>query len=234
MKTLTKIFAAAAMLLLVNTAFADTQDRHLSGFHAVQLSGSYDVYITQSSNESVKVEAPGNVIGKIITEVQGGVLKIYNKSQSGWGDWSFSGHKKLAVYINARDIGNISITGSGNVYFKNGIITNNLKIRVTGSGDVLGKINVKNFDVGISGSGDIKIVGKADVANATVSGSGDYRARDLNTSSTTVRVSGSGDASVYASQKIDASVSGSGDISYAGSPKQVTTATHGSGDIHRL
>jgi hypothetical protein len=233
MKSLTKIFATAALLLFVNIAFADTQDRHITGFNAIQLSASCDVYITQSSTESVRVEAPGNVIGKIITEVQGGVLKIYSKGQSGWGNW-FSGGKKTVVYISAKDIVNIGVSGSGNVYFKNGITTNNLKIRVSGSGDILGKINVKSFESSVSGSGNIKLNGKADVVNATVSGSGDYTARDLNSLSTTIRVSGSGDASVYASQKIDASVSGSGDIRYAGSPKQVLTSSHGSGDIRRL
>ena len=35
-----------------------TEDRHLSGFHAVDVGGSFDVYITQGSTESVKVEAP--------------------------------------------------------------------------------------------------------------------------------------------------------------------------------
>jgi len=233
MKSLTKILATATLILFVNIAFADTQDRHLTGFNAIQLSASYDVYITQSSTESVRVEAPGNVIDKIITEVQGGVLKIYSKSGN-WSDWSFSGRKKLAVYINAKDIVIIGISGSGDVYFKDGISTNNLKVRISGSGDVIGKISVKSFDAGVSGSGDIKLHGKADVANVTVTGSGDYTARDLNTLSTTIRVSGSGDATVYASQKIDASVSGSGDIRYAGSPKQVVTAAHGSGDIHRL
>lgn len=234
MKSLTKVLATAALLLFINTAFAATQDRHLTGFNGIQLSGSYDVYIVQGSTEAVRVEAPSDVIDKIITEVQGGVLKIYNKSEHGWNsdNW-FSGNKKMVVYVNARDINFIGISGSGDVYFKEGINTNNLKIKVSGSGDVLGKLNVKGLEVGVTGSGDVKLNGRADVANVNVSGSGDYTAPEVATLSTTVRVSGSGDAKVYATQKIDASVSGSGDIIYGGSPKQVTTATHGSGDIHR-
>src|SRR4051812_14457869 len=59
--------------------FSKVEDRHLSGFNAVDLAGSFDVYITQGSTESVKVEAPDNIIDHILTEVRGGVLKIYNK-----------------------------------------------------------------------------------------------------------------------------------------------------------
>jgi len=234
MKTLTKIFFTAALLLSINIAFADTQDRHLTGFTSIQLSASYDVYISQGSTESVRVEAPGKAINKILTEVQGGTLKIYSKSQSGWGNWFSGDDGKMAVYVTVRDINGVFVSGSGNVYFKNGIKANNLKIRVSGSGDVLGKIDAKIFEVGISGSGDIKLSGKAEIVNASVSGSGDYSARGLYTLNTAIRVSGSGDASVYATQKIDASVSGSGDIRYGGSPKQVSTSTHGSGEIHRM
>lgn len=231
MRTLTKTLFTAALLLFVKTTFADTQDRHLTGFNAIQLSASYNVYITQSGTESVKVEAPADEINYIVTEVQGGVLKIYNKDKH---SWSWTGNKKMDIYVSVKDINSIAISGSGDVFFKEGITTKALKIKVSGSGDVLGKVNVKNFEAGLSGSGDVKISGKADNSAITVSGSGDVSARDLITLNTSVRLSGSGDATVYASENIDAATSGSGDIRYAGSPKHVSTSTHGSGDIHRL
>jgi hypothetical protein len=234
MKHLKKTLIIASLMLFVTIKlFANTEDRHLSGFHAIQLSASYDVYITQGTTESVRVEAPDDVIDKIVTEVQGGVLKIYSKSNQGWsGSWM--GEKKMVISITAKEITAIGISGSGNVYFKGGLNSNALKIKVSGSGDVTGKLNVKALEVGLTGSGDIKLTGHADNAAVSVSGSGDYSARDLVTITTAVRVSGSGDATVNASNKIDAVVSGSGDIRYTGGAKQVSTATHGSGDITRL
>ena len=234
MKLLYKFLSTAALILLVTgTLFASTEDRHLSGFNAIQLSASYDVYITQGPTESVRVEASADLIDKIVTEVQGGVLKIYSKSDHGWGG-SWMGNKKMTVYVTAKEMSAIGISGSGDVYFKGGLSGNTLKIKVSGSGDVTGKLNVKMLEVGVSGSGDIKLAGRADNAAVSVTGSGDYSARDLVTISTAVRVTGSGDATVNASTKIDAVVSGSGDIRYAGGAKQVSTATHGSGDITRM
>jgi hypothetical protein len=235
MKLLTKVLFTTALLFFINNTFAySVQDRHLSGFNAIQLSASYDVFITQGATESVKVEAPADEINRLVTEVQNGVLKIYTKSDHSWGNWSLFGHKKMAVYITAKDINSIGISGSGDVSFKNGLSTNSLKIRVSGSGDVEGKLNVKTLEADISGSGDMKFTGRADNAAVSVSGSGDYSARDLATASTAIRVSGSGDATVNASVKIDASVAGSGDIRYTGSAKQVSISRHGSGDIHRF
>jgi len=216
------------------TASSKTEDRHLSGFNALDLAGSFDVYVSQGPAESVKVEAPENIIDHIITEVSGGVLKVYNKNDNGfrWGDL-FGDHKKIAVYITAKDLSAIGLTGSGDVFFKEGIHANTLRLRVSGSGDMSGKVDAKSLEVSISGSGDVKLSGRADNSMVSVGGSGDYSGRNLVTINTAVRVSGSGDASVNASNKVEASVSGSGDIRYTGGAKNVSSAKSGSGDIDR-
>jgi hypothetical protein len=245
MRSLTKILFAAILLTAPVCTFAKLhtpadiivskiEDRHLSGFNAVNLAGSFDVYITQGSAESVKVEAPDNIIDHIITEVSGGVLKIYNKNDNGfhWGDM-FGSHKKIAVYVTAKDLNAISVSGSGDVFFREGIRTNSLKLRVSGSGDLYGKVEVKTLESSISGSGDVKLSGRADNSTVSVGGSGDFSARALITINTAVRVSGSGDASINASNRVDASVSGSGDIRYTGGAKSISSAKSGSGDIER-
>jgi hypothetical protein len=213
---------------------ADVSDRHLSGFNAVELGGSFDVYITQGSTESVKVEAPSDVMNHIITEVSGGVLKIYNKHDSWhWGNW-WGNHKKIVVYVSAKALNAVSISGSGDVFFKEGLSGNSLKLRISGSGDMLGKVSVKNLESSISGSGDMKLSGNADSSTVSVVGSGDFTARNLVTVNSAVRVSGSGDADINASDKIDAAVIGSGDVRYTGSAKNISKSKTGSGDISRL
>lgn len=220
-----------------NTAIADMskiEDRHITGFHAVDVGGSFDVYITQGSSESVKVEAPDEIIDHIITEVDNGVLKIYNKNDRNfhWGDL-FGNHKKIVVYVTAKDLNAIAVSGSGDVFFKEGIRTNSLRLRVSGSGDMYGRVEVKNLESSISGSGDVKLAGRAESSAVNVSGSGDFEARGLVTVNTLVHVSGSGDASVNASGSISASVSGSGDVRYTGGAKSVSSSKSGSGDVSR-
>lgn len=241
MKSITKFLLAG--LLVAGTAYTyaipknnspaqeKTEDRHLSGFHAIEVGGPYDVTITQGSTESVKVEAPENIMPHVTTEVVNGVLKIYNKHNDmfHWGDLFH--HKKILVYVTAKYLNSIEVSGSGDAAFKNGLHGDKMSLKVSGSGDVNGVLEVKELETKISGSGDVRISGHAETSAVQVSGSGDYHARDFITQNTDVHVSGSGDASVYASNKIDASVSGSGDISYAGSPKSVFKRKSGSGDI---
>jgi hypothetical protein len=245
MRALTKILLIA--LLLTGSAYVDArphnaltvdmskiEDRHLTGFHAVDVGGSFDVYITQGSSESVKVEAPEEIIDRIITEVDNGVLKIYNKNDRNFhfGDL-FGNHKKIVVYVAAKDLNAIAVSGSGDVYFKEGIRANSLRLKVSGSGDMYGRVEVKTLESGISGSGDVKLAGRAENSAVSVSGSGDFEARGLATVNTIVHVSGSGDASINASNSVSASVSGSGDVRYTGGARNVSASKSGSGDVSR-
>jgi hypothetical protein len=242
MRTITKLMLAAALIagngyatfantntITVNKPAFATEDRHLSGFHGVGVAGSYDVYITQGSAESVKVEAPDDVIGRIVTEVKDGVLQIYTKKGDN-GNWNW-GNKKIVIYVTAKDITTIGLAGSGNVFFKNGIKTNALSLKISGSGDILGKVDVQSLESSVAGSGDIKVSGRAQNSTVKVVGSGDFTAGDLVTANTKVNVVGSGDARINVTQKLEASVAGSGDIAYTGGAKQVSKSTAGSGDI---
>jgi len=245
MKLMNKLLLATALLAscgytyamptpIVKTHVADIVDRHLSGFNAVNVAGSFDVQITQGSTESVKVEAPADVMEHIITEVNGGVLKIYNKHDSwDWSGW-WGHHKKIIIYVSVKDINSVYISGSGDVAFRNGLSANSLKLKISGSGDMVGKVNAKTLECSITGSGDMSLSGHAESSTIDLVGSGDYNAKNLLTVTTAVRVSGSGDAEVNASDKIDAAVRGSGDVHYTGAARNVSSSKTGSGDISRF
>lgn len=231
MRTLKTLLVAAALVVTAGLAKADTQDRHLAGFNAVSVAGSYDVFIAQGSSESVKVDAPGDVIDKIITEVRGGVLYIHTKEGT---SWNWSGNKKMIIYVSIKDINAVSLSGSGDVVFKDGLKATSLKIKLTGSGDISGKVDVKNLESSIGGSGDITLSGRADNSVVSVVGSGDFTGQNLITTNTQVKVAGSGDARVNANDKIDASVVGSGDVHYTGAAKNVSSSKAGSGSVSRM
>ncbi|WP_374949471.1 head GIN domain-containing protein [Mucilaginibacter sp.] len=242
MKSLKTILTAAAMVVVSSLTFAkantnvkanDSEDRHLSGFNAVSVSGSFDVYVTQGSSESVKVDAPSDIIDRIITEVDGGVLKIYTKNNNGM-NWSWGNNKKIVVYVSIKDVNAVSLSGSGDVFFKNGLRAPSLKLKLTGSGDLTGKVDVKNLESNVSGSGDITISGRAETSIVSVVGSGDFTGQGLITANTSVKVAGSGDARVNAADRIDASVVGSGDVHYTGSAKNISSSKAGSGSVTRM
>lgn len=212
-----------------NNFNAETQNRNVSGFHAISSSGSFDVVLRQNNVEAVKVDADAAVINEVITEVKNGVLLIHANNTHNWGN--FWNNRKVTVYVSAQNLNAISLSGSGDMKIENQFNTDNLELRGSGSGDFIGKINAKTVAVSMSGSGDFRVSGNANESSVSISGSGDLSAGNLITKSTAIRVSGSGDANVYASESVDASVSGSGDVHYSGHPKNVSKVAHGSGDI---
>ncbi len=65
----------------------NAQERKLTGFHGVEVSGAIDLYFTQSNEEKVAVSARDeDDIDKLETEVKGGILYIHYKNNKSW--WS--------------------------------------------------------------------------------------------------------------------------------------------------
>ena len=209
----------------------NTENRNVSDFKGINLSGSYNYYITQGNATAVRVEAPSKLLPYIVTEVKNGVLNVYTKNHTNWSD--IFNDEKIAVYITAKDINSIKLSGSGDVFFKEGITGTDMSITLSGSGDVTGKISATSIECTLTGSGDLRISGRVENATFKVVGSGDLTASELKATNANVSVVGSGDASVNASSSLKAKISGSGDIRYSGSPKNVLKTTSGSGDITR-
>jgi hypothetical protein len=67
--------------------------------------------------------------------------------------------------------------------------------------------------------------------NITVSGSGAFAGREFQTADATVSISGSGEAIIWATERLDAQVSGSGLVRYVGNPGQLSTDISGSGSV---
>lgn len=241
MKPINNFFLAALVLMAFSTSTyaktnhlhgkspMETQNRNVPGFHAISSSGSFDVELRQGGAEAVKVEADAEVINEIVTEVKGGTLQIHSKNTHNWGNlWN---NRHVKIYVTAKNLDNISLSGSGDFQIDNQFNATELALQISGSGDFYGAINVKTVAVSISGSGDFKLSGKAEESTIGISGSGDFNAGGLITKATAIRVSGSGDANIYASEKLDAVVNGSGDVHYGGHPRSVSKSAHGSGDI---
>jgi putative autotransporter adhesin-like protein len=83
----------------------------------------------------------------------------------------------------------------------------------------------------MSGSATITAAGTADDQDLNISGSGRYQAEQLRSKSVKINMSGSGTASVHASDMLDVHMSGSGTLTYTGDPKRVTQDISGSAKL---
>ncbi|MDT0678204.1 head GIN domain-containing protein [Autumnicola musiva] len=213
-----------------------TKERSTSEYDEVQLVGSMNVELVGSMNVELvsgregklTVEAESNLQEYILTEVQGGKLKI---SVEEGIDLRPSGNNEIKITVPFEDLEEVSLTGSGDMWNSDKIIASNFSTSLTGSGDMNLNLEVRGLKGSVTGSGDIVLKGTANHFKCKVTGSGDFEAYELRANTVEAVVSGSGDLMVYASEKLTARVSGSGDITYKGNPAKEDFKVSGSGSV---
>lgn len=204
------------------------KDLQLDDFNGIRLTISADVYLTPGRSQSVRVSAQQNIIDLLETEVDNGIWKIDTEE-------NIDDHSKIKIYITVPEMDYVKLSGSGNIYTE-GLFENNgkaVEVGVSGSGDLQFRTNARSLSAAISGSGDIELKGSTDDISIRVSGSGDIDAIDLTARNCEVRISGSGNAKVHATQDLNVRVSGSGDVYYRGRPN-VQSRISGSGDLESV
>lgn len=206
-----------------------TETREHSGFKGVVQYGSFDLLVSSGATQSVKIEAEENILPYIETYMDGDVLTVNTKD----GYW-LDPKTQIRVYVTSPDYQVIKSNGAGNIIGENKITaTGKLDLGVSGSADIRMDVDAPEIDADITGSGNLDLKGKTKIFTGSVSGSGEIRAMELMAEETKVRISGSGNADVYASVSLDVNVAGSGDVRYKGNAK-VNSNIAGSGDVKKI
>lgn len=224
------ISVASTKTILKTLNGISAEERRVSDFTGISSSGSYDVYVQMGTKEELRIEGNEEVIKNIETKVVKGILTIRNTGSN--RGWSWNIREKVKIYITAKSLNALSLSGSGNMAVEGTIKAPLVNSHVSGSGSIRMRIQSSTLNSAVSGSGSLHISGSASVANIAVSGSGHFEGRELATDTTSVRVSGSGSASMNVEEQLNAVLSGSGNIRYSGDP-EVNQVKSGSGRITR-
>jgi hypothetical protein len=169
------------------------ESRDVSGFEEVELRGAGNLAIEQTGSEWLSVEAEEDVLLKLRTEVVNNRLIIGPKPNT-----TIHTTEPINYKLTVKDLNALAVSGSGNV---------------EGEG-----ISTDRLAVTISGAGNVKTGGEAGKQEINISGSGDYRAEDLESKEVKIDVAGSGSALVNVSEELDAKISGVGSVEYIGDP----------------
>lgn len=203
-----------------------TETRNVRQFEGIKSSGSVDVEIVDDNSRSLKVEADDNVLPYVITKVEDGTLNIYLKSNRSYRD------VKVMVYVSSPLLSQLSVSGSGSITAKDTLRHDEqIEIKASGSGDINALVDAPSIIANVSGAGNVNLRGRTRDFTCSVSGGGDLDCKNLLSENTIVKVSGGGNAYVYASVTLDARASGGGNIVYGGKPTSPKIKKSGGGSI---
>jgi hypothetical protein len=205
-----------------------TETRSVSDFDRVSVSGNIDIYVSNDSSNSVRVEADENLMDFIEVGVNGGKLQI--RPQEGY---NLKGSRDIRVYVSAPVFKEFRASGSCNIYSQNKISSpGTIDISLSGASDVKMELNAPGVNANLSGAGSIQLKGQTKDLSVDGAGSVSVECMDLMAENVDVEISGAGNAAVFASVKLDVSVSGAGDVVYKGNAV-VNQHISGSGSVKK-
>ena len=234
-----RLIAAAVILLTITPALQAqnrktvygnnkvlTKEREAGSFDALRVSSGIDVYLQQGNKESITVETDENLYEYILTEIVGGVLRVYTEVNI-----RDAGEKK--VFVTMKDIKSVKVSSAGDVIGESAIRSDEIELSASSAGDIKMEVYARELDIDISSSGDMTLSGEADILEADLSSAGDLKAFNLKVREADVSVSSAGDADIHVTERLKARSSSAGSIRYDGNPKYVDARSSSAGRVHK-
>jgi hypothetical protein len=207
-----------------------TESRNVSSFNRVNVHGNIKVYVSQGSEQPVRIEGDENLLPYVEIVERGNEITVRSKE-----GYNLNPSEDMKIYLTAPVYKSIDVSGSCDIIGQTKIDNDeNLKLEVSGAGDIRMDVTVPEVKAKISGSGTVDLKGETRKFDLDLTGAGKAHCYDLLSENTTVDISGAGDAEVFASVKLDAEVSGAGTIKYKGNAKNVKQQVSGAGSVRKV
>ncbi len=188
------------------------EERAVKSFDGIDVSGAFEVILTQGDREKLVVEADENLLEIIITEVVNGTLKIYTKKD-------IRKAKTLNIYLTFKDLKSIDISGAVEIKGENRFNLDKLFIEGSGASEIDLSIKAKLLKVDFSGASEIELSGYCKEVELEVSGASELNAENLEVEILRMDVSGASEATVFVTQELHIDASGASSVRYKGDPK---------------
>jgi hypothetical protein len=211
---------------------ANAEKRNVSGFHAVEVGGGIDLYLSPGDETVVVSASEIKYRNRMKTEVKNGILKIWFDYKSGFH--FESGNKKMKAYVSFKELDRVEGSGGSDVYVDGVIKSDKLALDISGGSDFKGKVSVGDLKVDASGGSDVNISGDAKNLTLEASGGSDFKGYDLAVDMCNLEASGGSDIYITVNKEMIANASGGSDIYYKGNGLIREIKSSGSSGIKRV
>lgn len=182
-----------------------SQQRNVSLFTGIRVTGTAKVIIRQDAAQSLRIEADDNIIDRVTTSVENGVLLV-DLQQGSYSNITVN------VYASMQAVNLLEVVGTAEFASTAPIQTDRIVCRITGTGT-------------------ITLSGTAIDQTILITGSGSIHNFDLVCSTCSATISGAGNIEVSVTEQLDAVIAGTGSIVYAGNPPVVHQTISGIGSV---
>lgn len=193
--------------------------RELSLFNQIDIKDEIALVLVQDSAQFVEVVGGKNLLPKVITEIDNGVLSIRNENTC---DPVRSFKRELIVKVHSPDIRKIYTESVKNITSEDTLFYPSLTLEVFNGVGVFEVLLKGNFSCYVhSGSLDINVSGHADSVYLYNAGLGFVDCKNLKTSYFHLNHNSTGDAHVFSNGQLIIENDGVGTVYYRGNPTSI-------------
>jgi hypothetical protein len=211
-----------------------TVDRSVSPFHYVELRNKVNLYVHPSTEYRMTVTAGKNLIDKVTTEIENGILRIDNENKCNWVR-DFDNTFDVHVYLPLLDTLEI-FDCSGNVYFTDTMRADRFSMQSWSStGDYYLKVNAATAYFALqTGPASLYAEGKAGVAYMWNQGQGLYDAKNFSVDDIYVANRSQNHMYMVAKKRLYARIEFSGNIYYQSDATDLQLEDYGGGEYVKI
>ncbi len=188
------------------------ESRTVDDFSGISVSDGIDLYLTMTDENSVEVESNDNIIPHIDTYLSGTTLIVEINDAV-----NIVGAAKIKVFVNAKDISFLSLSGGSFASIENDITADRLDIELSGGSNLSASVWCNNLVVNLSGASEITVDGGTENYDLTSSGGSTALGYDMITNQLSCDISGGGTLKLTVNESLEVTASGGSIIHYKGS-----------------
>jgi hypothetical protein len=176
-----------------------TKEYPVQSFDGIDVSGVFQLILTQGSKEGVKVVADDNLQELFEVKNEGSKLVVRTKKDK---NWSTGDNSKLVVYVTFRNLKSMDLKMVGGTTTEGELNFDDLSIKNKSVGHVKLNMTLKNLNLDNTSVGSMNLTGKADNATIVSHGVGSISASDFVVQTMDIDNTGVGGAEVNAQKEI--------------------------------
>src|SRR5688572_23853312 len=230
------LFMAVSSLLNAQKTFndANAEKRSIGSFHGIDVATGITLVLTEGATEEVAVSAASIAFrDKIVTRVEGGILKIFyeNKVQS---INSKKEKKDLRAYVSYKTLDVLNASTGASVKIEGVLKSSTLKMDVHTGAEVDGKVDINDLSVDQGTGSRVTFTGDAGKLSVDGDTGSMFKGIDLKTSNCSVTASTGAGIYITVSKELNVKANTGGYVKYKGDAGIREIKTNSGGHVTKI
>lgn len=191
-----------------------TEERRLSGFRSIEMSGAGELRVKRGAAFRVAVTMDEELLSAYESTVSGGVLRLGFRRGV-----AVTGLSRLEVEVTLPELEGLSLSGAAEARLLDAFSGRAFSFEASGSSALSGRIEYGRVELELSGGCRLRLEGRADSLELGLSGASVVDAAGLAAKTARVESSGASRIELRVQERLDVQTSGASSIRYYGDPK---------------